>query len=106
MIDGKIGGLNMETRSQWETRAGSVLAALGSAVGLGNIWRFPAEAYGNGGGAFFVPYLLALLTAGIPILIMEFTMGHKYRGSAPLTYRRINKKTEFVGWWGVMVAFV
>src|SRR5699024_2822104 len=62
--------------------------------------------YGNGGGAFFVPYLLALLTAGIPILIMEFTMGHKYRGSAPLTYRRINKKTEFVGWWGVMVAFV
>ncbi|HLR09479.1 MAG TPA: sodium-dependent transporter [Bacillota bacterium] len=96
----------METRSQWGTRAGFVLAALGSAVGLGNIWRFPAEAYGNGGGAFFVPYLLALLTAGIPILIMEFTMGHKYRGSAPLTYRRINKKTEFVGWWGVMVAFV
>lgn len=96
----------MEARSQWGTRAGFILAAVGSAIGLGNIWRFPAEAYENGGGAFFVPYLFALLTAGIPILIMEFTMGHKYRGSAPLTYRRINKKTEFVGWWAVLVAFV
>src|SRR5699024_8951400 len=70
-----------------------------------NIWRFPAVAYENGGGAFFIPYLFALLTAGIPIFIMEFTMGHKYRGSSPLTFRRINKKSEFVGWWGVLVAF-
>ena len=96
----------METRSQWGTRAGFILAAVGSAVGLGNIWRFPAVAYENGGGAFFIPYLFALLTAGIPILIMEFTMGHKYRGSSPLTFRRINKKSEWVGWWGVAVAFV
>src|SRR5699024_3169614 len=96
----------MEERSQWGTRAGFILAAIGSAVGLGNIWRFPAEAYANGGGAFFIPYLIALLTAGIPILIMEFIMGHKYRGSAPLTFRKINRKTEFVGWWGVLVAFV
>lgn len=96
----------MEKRSQWGTRAGFILAAIGSAVGLGNIWRFPAEAYANGGGAFFIPYLFALLTAGIPILIMEFTMGHKYRGSAPLTYRRMNKATEGIGWWAVLVAFV
>jgi len=96
----------METRSQWGTRAGFILAAVGSAVGLGNIWRFPAVAYENGGGAFFIPYLFALLTAGIPILIMEFTMGQKYRGSAPLTFRRMNKKTEWIGWWGVLVAFV
>lgn len=96
----------MEERSQWGTRAGFILAAIGSAVGLGNIWRFPAEAYANGGGAFFIPYLFALLTAGIPILIMEFTMGHKYRGSAPLTYRRMNKKVEGIGWWAVLVAFV
>lgn len=96
----------MEQRSQWGTRAGFILAAVGSAVGLGNIWRFPAVAYENGGGAFFIPYLVALLTAGIPILILEFTLGHKYRGSSPLTFRRMNKKTEFVGWWGVLVAFV
>lgn len=95
----------MENRSQWGTRAGFVMAAMGSAIGLGNIWRFPTVAYENGGGAFLIPYLIALFTAGIPILIMEFTMGHKYRGSAPMTFRRINPKTEWIGWWGVLVAF-
>ncbi|MCO1600960.1 sodium-dependent transporter [Desulfosporosinus nitroreducens] len=96
----------MEVREQWGTRAGFILAAVGSAVGLGNIWRFPYVAYDNGGGAFFIPYLFALLTAGIPMLIMEFTMGHKYRGSAPLAYLRMNKKTEWIGWWQVTIAFV
>ena len=97
----------MENRSQWGTRAGFILAAVGSAVGLGNIWRFPYVAYENGGGAFFIPYLFALLTAGIPILIMEFTMGHKYRGSAPLTFFRMaGKKAEWLGWWAIFVSFV
>ncbi|WP_227397159.1 sodium-dependent transporter [Jeotgalibacillus aurantiacus] len=94
-------------RQQWGTRAGFILAAVGSAVGLGNIWRFPYVAYENGGGAFFIPYLFALLTAGIPILVMEFTIGHKYRGSAPLSFFRMSgKKAEWLGWWGVFVAFV
>lgn len=96
----------METRSQWGSRAGFILAAVGSAIGLGNIWRFPAVAYDNGGGAFFIPYLIALLTAGIPILIMEYTLGHKYRGSAPLTFRKINKRFEWFGWWQVFISFV
>ncbi|MEW9109371.1 sodium-dependent transporter [Cytobacillus gottheilii] len=96
----------MENRPQWGTRAGFILAAVGSAVGLGNIWRFPAVAYDNGGGAFFIPYLFALLTAGIPLLIMEFTIGQKYRGSAPLSYARMNKKYEWLGWWQVAISFV
>ncbi|WP_085523661.1 sodium-dependent transporter [Tuberibacillus sp. Marseille-P3662] len=96
----------MENRSQWGTRAGFILAAVGSAVGLGNIWRFPYVAYDNGGGAFFLPYLIALLTAGIPILIMEFTLGHRYRGSAPLVFRKMNKKAEWLGWWQVFIAFI
>ncbi|OEH93965.1 sodium-dependent transporter [Bacillus solimangrovi] len=96
----------MENRPQWGTRAGFILAAVGSAVGLGNIWRFPATAYENGGGAFFLPYLIALLTAGIPLLVLEFTIGHKYRGSAPLSYARMNKKTEWMGWWQVAISFV
>lgn len=96
----------MNGREQWGTRAGFILAAVGSAVGLGNIWRFPYVAYENGGGAFLLPYLFALLTAGIPLLIMEFTMGHKYRGSAPLSYARMNKKTEWIGWWQVGISFV
>ncbi|KKK39350.1 transporter [Mesobacillus campisalis] len=96
----------MENRPQWGTRAGFVLAAVGSAIGLGNIWRFPGVAYENGGGAFFLPYLFALLTAGIPLLILEFTIGHKYRGSAPLSFARMRKGSEWLGWWQLAVSFV
>jgi len=98
----------METagREQWGTRIGFVMAAVGSAIGLGNIWRFPYMAYDNGGGAFFIPYLFALLTAGIPIIVLEYALGHKYRGSAPLTFAKINRKWEWVGWWQVFVSFV
>lgn len=96
----------MENRPQWGTRAGFILAAAGSAIGLGNIWRFPAVAYENGGGAFFIPYLFALLTAGIPILIMEFAIGHKYRSSAPGSLGKINRKFQGIGWWQLAVSFV
>lgn len=93
-------------REQWGTRAGFIMAAIGSAVGLGNIWRFPYVAYDNGGGAFFLAYLFAMLTAGIPLLLMEFSIGQKYRGSAPLSFARINKKAEWIGWWQVAISFV
>ncbi|MFX3625580.1 MAG: sodium-dependent transporter [Ectobacillus sp.] len=96
----------MENRQQWGTRAGFILAAVGSAVGLGNIWRFPYTAYENGGGAFFLPYLFALLTTGISLLALEFALGHRHRGSAPLTFFRIHKRAEFVGWWQVLITFV
>ncbi|MDR4145100.1 sodium-dependent transporter, partial [Bacillus paranthracis] len=86
----------MEQRQQWGSRYGFIMAAVGSAIGLGNIWRFPAVAYENGGGAFFLPYLFAIITAGIPILILEFTIGQKFRGSAPLSLFRLNKKAD--GW--------
>ena len=93
-------------RAQWGTRAGFIFAAVGSAIGLGNIWRFPSVAYENGGGAFFLPYLFALLTAGIPLLIMEFTIGQKLRSSAPLSFFKIRKGAEWLGWWQVIVAFI
>ncbi len=93
-------------REQWGSRAGFILAAVGSAIGLGNIWRFPYMAYENGGGAFFIPYLFAMITAGIPFMIMEFGMGHKYRGSAPRTFAKLNQKYEWLGWFQVMIAAV
>jgi neurotransmitter:Na+ symporter, NSS family len=93
-------------REQWGTRAGFILAAVGSAIGLGNIWRFPYVAWENGGGAFFVPYLFALLTAGIPVLALEYTIGHRYQGSAPLSFRRLHKGAEWIGWWQIAVSFV
>ncbi|MCL9783599.1 sodium-dependent transporter [Vibrio sp. S4M6] len=92
------------SREQWGSRAGFILAAVGSAIGLGNIWRFPYMAYDNGGGAFFIPYLFAMITAGIPFMILEFSMGHKYRGSAPKTLAHIHSKFQWLGWFQVGIA--
>ncbi len=95
-----------ENRDQWGSRIGFVLAAIGSAIGLGNIWRFPYMAYENGGGAFLVPYFFALLTAGIPLLILEMGLGHKMQGSAPMAFRKIKEKYEPLGWAAVLITFV
>ncbi|MCW8819386.1 MAG: sodium-dependent transporter, partial [Ignavibacteriaceae bacterium] len=89
-------------RSTWKSRSGFILAAIGSAVGLGNIWRFSYLTYENGGGAFLIPYLVALLTAGIPLLILEFGIGHERIGSAPLAFRKIGRRWEWLGWWPLM----
>ncbi|MFN3865934.1 MAG: sodium-dependent transporter [Demequina sp.] len=93
-------------RELWSGQTAFILAAIGSAVGLGNIWRFPGEAYDNGGGAFVIPYLVALITAGIPILFLENAIGHRFRGSAPLAFRRMSRRAEGVGWWHVAICFV
>jgi len=91
----------MAQRSKWGTNLGFLLAAIGSAVGLGNIWRFPYVAYENGGGAFLIPYFVALFTAGIPILMLEFALGHHREASAPMAFRHIDPKWEWLGWWAV-----
>jgi NSS family neurotransmitter:Na+ symporter len=88
-------------RGSWRTNTGFLLAAIGSAVGLGNIWRFPYVAYENGGGAFLIPYVVALFTAGIPILMLELSLGNKKRASAPMAFAKIDTKWEWLGWWSV-----
>ena len=93
-------------REQWNTKAGFIIAAIGSAVGLGNLWRFPYIAASNGGGAFVFPYLFAIITAGIPILILEYTMGKTYQSGAPGIFAKINKKFEWLGWLQIMTAFL
>ena len=93
-------------REGFSGRSVFVFAAIGSAVGLGNIWRFPFVAYESGGGAFLVPYLIALLSAGIPLLFFDYAIGHKFRGSAPLSFRRMNRFAEPIGWIQVLVSFV
>jgi len=89
-------------RNTWKSRTGFILAAIGSAVGLGNIWRFSYLTYENGGGAFLIPYLIALLTAGIPLLILEFGIGHERFGSAPLAFHKISPRWEWLGWWPLL----
>lgn len=92
-----------QKRATFSGRQAFIMAAIGSAVGLGNIWRFPYATYENGGGAFIIPYIVALLTAGIPLLFLDFAIGHRHRGGAPLSFRRLNKRFETFGWWQVMV---
>ncbi len=94
-----------EKRSLWGSKVGFLLAAIGSAVGLGNIWRFSYMAYENGGGAFLIPYLVALLCAGIPLMILEYSLGHREKASPPLAFARINPLWEPLGWWMPVVAF-
>jgi neurotransmitter:Na+ symporter, NSS family len=93
-------------RGAFSSRRVFILAAIGSAAGLGNIWRFPYVAYENGGGAFIIPYLVALLTAGIPFLLLDYAIGHRYRGSAPLSFRRMSRTGEVLGWWQVGICAV
>ena len=93
-------------REVFVSRSAFIFAAIGSAVGLGNIWRFPYVTYDNGGGAFIIPYLVALLTAGIPLLFFYYAMGHRSRGSAPLAYRMTHKAAEPIGWFATGVAII
>jgi NSS family neurotransmitter:Na+ symporter len=95
-----------QARGAFSSRKVFILAAIGSAVGLGNIWRFPYVAYENGGGAFVIPYLVALLTAGIPFLFLDYALGHRNRGSAPLSFARLRRGTEGLGWWQVAICFM
>lgn len=92
-------------RESWSARSGFIFAAVGSAIGLGNIWRFPYVAYENGGGAFLIPYLVALLTAGLPLLFLDYNVGHKFKGASPLAYKRMYAPAEAVGWWQIGVCF-
>ena len=93
-------------REGFSSRRVFIFAAIGSAVGLGNIWRFPYIAFDNGGGAFMIPYIVALLTAGLTFLFFDYAIGHRARASSPLAFRRLNRKTEFLGWWHMGINFV
>ena len=95
-----------ERRESWGTRGGFILAAVGSAVGLGNLWGFPYKLYSYGGGAFLIPYILALFLIGVPLLVLEFSLGHYTQRAAPDAFKRGHKRFEIVGWWGILLGFV
>lgn len=68
-------GCVSRARDRWASRSTFVIATIGSAVGLGNVWRFPYLNYKHGGGAFLIPYLFFLFATGIPLLLGELALG-------------------------------
>jgi len=96
-----------EARGGWGSKLGFILAASGSAIGLGNIVFFSSNAYKYGGGAFYVPYLLALFLIGIPVMILELATGRLTRRSLPnALFKMTGKKGELAGWFGTLNACV
>jgi len=95
-----------EIRERWVSRPAFVMAAIGSAVGLGNLWRFPYIAAKNGGGAFLIPYFIAVLTTGIPLMILEYGLGQAMQGAAPAAFKKLHRKFEWVGWFALAISSV
>ena len=97
----------MANRSNFGSKIGVVLAAAGSAVGLGNVWRFPTEVGNNGGAAFILIYLFCVLFIGMPVMVSEFVIGRSTHANTITAFRKLAPKT----WWriggieGVFVAF-
>ncbi len=92
-------------RDGWSSRSAFILAAVGSAVGLGNMWRFPAEAGANGGGAFVVFYILCVVLIGLPILLSETLIGRHGQASAPESVRRIAAESGKSSHWDTLASF-
>lgn len=95
---------DINDRAVWNSKLGFILAAIGSAIGLGNIWRFSYMAFQHGGGAFLIPYIVAIFIAGIPLMILEHALGHKEKGSPPLAFARVSLRWEWLGWWMPLIA--
>ena len=101
-----------QSREGWSSRTAFILAAIGSAVGLGNLVRFPAEAGENGGGAFVLFYIACIVLIGLPVLLSETLIGRHGQAAAPESYRKLaeqsgaSKSWEFVASLGVLAAFL
>lgn len=89
--------LNNNERGQFQSKIGFILAAAGSAVGLGSIWKFPYEVGQNGGGAYVLVYLIAVVVLAIPVMIAEFVIGRNTGKNAVQAYAHYSKKYQIVG---------
>lgn len=94
-------------RAQWGSKVGFILAAAGSAVGLGNIWKFPGKAFEGGGGTFLLLYLLITLFLGVPLMLTELSLGRASQSNVVGAFRALgHREYTWVGWIGLFGAFV
>lgn len=94
-----------EKRIQWNSNFGFLMAMIGSAVGLGNIWRFPYVLYSNGLGTFMIPYVVAVLLLGFSFLLVEYSVGYKFKTSFLKILETINKKFKPFAWFVCLIIF-
>ena len=98
--------MNNENKGAWTSKIGFVLAAAGSAVGLGNLWRFPFTAANNGGGAFLLLYLILVFTVGLTLLLLETGVGFRMRVNPVDAMKKINPHLGFIGSVGIFAVTV
>ena len=98
--------MSNKDKNEWGSNLSFLLAMIGSAVGLGNIWRYPYVLYANGGGAFYIPYIVAILLMGVPFLILEYGVGYNYKSSFAKALTKINSRCEYLGWFLPVAVFM
>lgn len=98
----------MSEKTQFGTKLGLIAATVGSAIGLGNVWRFPAETQSNGGAAFLLLYILCVLCLGVPVMLAEFSLGRGGRSDAIGVFRKLSpdKAWWLVGSVGVLASYL
>lgn len=92
-----------EKRHQWASNLGFILAAAGSAVGLGNIWKFPGKVGAYGGGAFLLCYLLIVFLVGFPVMLAELSIGRATQKNVVGAFRTLNPRWRFAGYIGIVI---
>ncbi|XP_068507552.1 sodium- and chloride-dependent GABA transporter 2-like isoform X3 [Syngnathus scovelli] len=93
----------LKERGHWGGKVEFLLAVAGNIVGLGNVWRFPYLCYKNGGGAFLVPYLVFAVTCGVPLFLLETTMGQHTQTGGVTCWRKICPLVEGIGYGGLLI---
>ncbi|XP_061683677.1 sodium- and chloride-dependent GABA transporter 2-like [Syngnathoides biaculeatus] len=93
----------LKERGHWGNKVEYVLVAAGNIVGLGNVWRFPYLCYKNGGGAFLVPYLVFIVTCGVPLFLLETTIGQYTQQGAVTCWRKMCPLAQGIGYGGQLI---
>ncbi|WP_407375219.1 sodium-dependent transporter [Methanobrevibacter sp.] len=93
-------------KQEWNSNLAFLMAMIGSAVGLGNIWRFPYVLYSNGGGSFMIPYIVSLFLLGISFVLVEYAVGYKFKRSLARILYSIKEKFEPIAWFILLIVFL